>query len=341
MLAVFRLSTQKLEKGASPPWKDNKDCFLYALSTGEESFSTAQERALAHLRDGKDNYPMALACDVIAPAEAVQSLMDQRPETVSVVTETALEAPRVAHKATTAAAFFGKKKESDKVTTAKTSKSTISSKTTSSTKSSSNNKSSKSSATVPSMFQRAAAAVPSRSNKPKATVEQDEKENNKRPKLVGNADDFVGDEEESDDEVQMDTKPVNVRGRAVPDDEAMIHDDEEEEETKEEKAKAKPTIYGAMDDFAKPKEKAAPQDEGAPKRRRRRKRLVEKTTIDKSGYLHTETQEIWEDIPTDEEEEEAPKKVKPAAPVVSRPKKKVVKPSGMKQGKLNFFVKKK
>ena len=259
--------------------------------------------------------------------------MKQKSDTTAVVAETALEAPRVAHKPTTAATFFGKKKESAKPT-APTATSTT--KTTTVNKTSTSKGSSKTT-TVPSMFQRAASSTATSlpSKKPKATAQQDEKENNKRPKSVGNADDFVGDEEESDDEEVVVQKPAVVRGRVVPkDDEVMVMDDVEEE--KEEKNKAKPTIYGAMDDFAKPKE-AAPEAD-APKRRRRRKRLIEKTTMDKSGYIHTETQEIWEDIPTDEEEEvEAPKKAKPAVPVPSRPKKKVVKTSGMKQGDIKGF----
>ena len=95
------------------------------------------------------------------------------------------------------------------------------------------------------MFQKAT------TKKSGATVQQDEKENNKRaPKAIGNADDFVGDEEESDEEVEATTKPAVVRGRARP----VVQDEpvEMEEDEEEEKSKAKPTIYGAMDDFAKP-----------------------------------------------------------------------------------------
>ena len=289
---------------------------MVALSTGEEAYSTALERTLAHIRDSKDyNFPANLAGDVIAPSASVQALMDQRPT----ATVSALEAPRSATKTTTAAAFFGKKKEGDKPASKGSAK--TSAKTTA-TKGRSNSK-----PTVASMFQRAAS-----SNKPK--VQQDEKENNKRPKTVGNADDFVADEEESDDEEEVVAKPAIVRGRDAPD-QAMVDDvDEEMKEEEEEEKTAKPTIYGAMDDFAKPKEKTTAD---TTKRRRRRKKLVTKTSTDKNGYLHTETQEVWGDIPTDEEEEdEAPKKVKPAP---SRPKKKVVKPSGMKQGKLNSFFK--
>lgn len=350
--AVFTLSTQKVEKGASLPWKEDKNCFLYALSTGEEAYSTAQERALAQLRDGKDNYPTALACDLIAPAPAVQTIMAQESLNSSdVVPEAALEEPRVARKATTAAAFFGKKKSAGKTSTttstADTTKKVAATSSSATSKAASRAKGgTKSSSTVPSMFQRAAAASSSSSSnqKPKATVQQDEKENNKRPKTVGNADDFVGDEEESDDEQDEEMEPEQAVVRGRPDDQVMVVDDEEdEEEEKEESAKAKPKIYGAMDDFAKPKEpKPVQDDDNAPKHRRRRKTLVTKTTMDKSGYLHTETQEVWVDIPTDEEGEEAPKKVKPAAPAPSRSKQKVVKPSGMKQGSLaSFFAKKK
>ena len=184
---------------------------------------------------------------------------------------------------------------------------------------------------------------------PVSDSQPDEKENNKRPESVGNADDFIGDEEESDEEMMEEEvrhqKPTVVRGRASRpkdvDDQIMIADDQEEAEKNEEvTSKAKPTIYGAMDDFAKPKELSQESTSDANKRRRRRKRLVEKTTMDKDGYLHTEKQEIWEDIPTDEEDEVA-KKSKPA-PAPTRPKKTISKVAEMKQGSLKgFFSKKK
>ena len=339
---VFRLSTTKLEDSSAAPWKERENnCFLYALSTGEEAFATAQERALAKLRDTKSNANTALACDLIAPAPAIQSLMDQKGATTASAADapvetTSLAAPRGPQKATTAAAFFGKKEKSKASTNAdkSTSTTTTSSSSQTSTKPLKNNltKAKAKPAASSSMFQRA-------THKAKATVKQDEKENNKRPKAVGNVDDFVGDEEESDDEEmeQQPPPPSMVRGRAPDNDQVMIDGDDEEEDKKEDqKSKAKPTVYGAMDDFAKPKEPASQQGT-SDSRPHRRKRIVTKTTTDEDGYLQTETQEIWEEIPPEEVVKQAPKK----APAPSRPKKKVAKPTDMKQGSLMGFFKKK
>ena len=328
---VFRLSNQVIQDTNSPPWKDNDKCVLYGLSTGEEAFATAQERYLAQLRGVKENANVALACDLIAPAPAVQQLMDTKATTAAVdIPETSLAAPRSARKTTTAASFFGKQK-TDKCSSDSQSKLSMN-------KASAGKKTTSHPATVTSMFQRAASSTSSTtsSSKPKA----EEKENNKRTKAIGNADDFVGDEEESEDEEEAPVqKPAVVRERARPSADDLVLMDEDREDNEPVHSNAKATVYGAMDDFAKPKEPAAATDE-EPKRRRRRKRLVDKTTMDEHGYLHTETQEIWEDIPSDEERaEEEAKKAK--APASIRPKKKVVKASGMKQGSLMGFFKKK
>jgi hypothetical protein len=196
----------------------------------------------------------------------------------------------------------------------------------------------------------------------------EEKENvqNKSSKKVGNADDFVGDMDEEDgDEDDNSMK-------------AEENNNEEEEELQQRsrsKAKAAPRIQqskerarpkkvakrageledsdddresastnaveGAMDAFAKKVSKVQNSDgnnEGT-KQRRRRKTMVEKTYMDETGYFHTETQAVWEDVPSDEDdpvvvtskEKESPKK-----------KAKMTKPAAeMKQGSLMGFFKKK
>jgi hypothetical protein len=183
-------------------------------------------------------------------------------------------------------------------------------------------------------------------------------------KAVGNADDFVADEEESEDEMIMTVspkqKPAIVRGErkkeAQPpkvemeddDDVAMVNNDVDVDDNDNEDAmpKAKPTVYGAMDDYAQVKE-TKNDDSGATtnKRRRRRKKLVEVTAMDASGYLTTETKEVWEDIPSDEEDPVVPPPPTAASakvpPPASRPKKKPVQKSKLKQGNLmGFFTKK-
>eukprot|EP00977_Amphora_coffeiformis_P012682 scaffold3199_cov165-Amphora_coffeaeformis.AAC.5 len=337
-LTLFCLSTKTIQRGDAP-WNDDKTV-LYALSTGEEAYSTAQERTLARLRDTAANASNELATDLIAAAPEVEAQMTDMVPTQAVASTAAsstvasLGAPRAPQKATTAAAFFGKKDDKKNSNAKPASSSQSSSQSKTAIKPVSN-----------SMFRKASAKAKASTSK----SPPDEKENNKRPEPVGNADDFVGDEEESDEEMEDEVpqqKPAVVRGRAPrpkEDDQIMIADEveEEEENDDDEKSKAKPTIYGAMDDFAKPKEPSQESTSDANKRRRRRKRLVEKTTMDKDGYLHTEKQEIWEDIPTDEEDEEVAKKSKPA-PGPARPKKSTVKAAGMKQGNLmGFFSKKK
>ena len=63
------------------------------------------------------------------------------------------------------------------------------------------------------------------------------------------------------------------------------------------------SVYSAMDAFAKNRETPQRGDDdddndngaGNPKKFRR-KRLVEKTTMENKGYLHTETVSVWKDI---------------------------------------------
>jgi hypothetical protein len=111
------------------------------------------------------------------------------------------------------------------------------------------------------------------------------------PSKIGNADDFQADEEESDDEevVRVVPKRQPVRLQKVA------------PAPKEVEIKSSP-VRGAMDAFCNDEEKPNNQ-----RRRKRRKKLVEKTSM-VGGYLRTETVTLWEDIPTDEENDEIEKK---------------------------------
>jgi hypothetical protein len=318
---------------------------LFALTLAEqgERFSTAQERSLATWRDATAN--AATTADLIAPAPAVQALLDA-PSSLSatrrVVPTNTEPAARTAPagKTTTAAAFFHKKAAES----ATSSSSADSKKKPVATKSSVAK--SKVAAKANNPFAKAVGA--SNRSKSAASATQDEKENCLQAKAalatVGNADDFEGDMDEDDDddeeEVEIAEPPVVVRegvkAVVIPKDDHMVVDDEEELETK--KSKAKPTVYGAMDDFAKAKQpdKAAQSKDGDAPRRKRRKVWKKHLTQDSRGYMHEEMQEVWEDIPSDEEREAQTKVV-----AQSRPKKKVVKAAGMKQGNLMGFFKKK
>ncbi|CAB9524264.1 expressed unknown protein [Seminavis robusta] len=68
------------------------------------------------------------------------------------------------------------------------------------------------------------------------------------------------------------------------------------------------------------------------KHRRRRKKMVEQTFTDENGYIYTETKAVWEDVPSDEEEQfpVPSKKI-----VQAKGKKPIKKPS--KQGSITSF----
>ena len=158
-------------------------------------------------------------------------------------------------------------------------------------------------------------------------VVQEEKENSCNKK-VGNADDFVGDEDEDDDFIQEeeDRKRRNAarekKQRAKKKTQKEVPEQEEEDD---EPVK----VHGAMDAFTQHQEKKP-----STHKNKRRKRLVEKTTMDASGYIHTETQAVWEDVEDDEEEPEPVK----MAPIKKAP---VKNTKNMKQGNLMGFFKKK
>jgi DNA polymerase subunit Cdc27 len=102
-----------------------------------------------------------------------------------------------------------------------------------------------------------------------------------------------------------------------------------------------PEKKGAMDAFVHPA--IAPSNDQQPTRRRR-KVLVEQTTVDEKGYLRTVQTEVWQD---EDEVQEAPVRSKeethrPKPVAAARPSKKTTTaPSHLKQGNLKgFFAKK-
>jgi len=153
--------------------------------------------------------------------------------------------------------------------------------------------------------------------KPRPLPEGDEEKEN-APSKKGTADDFIGDDDE-DDEFLAQEQERQRRNRL-----------QKQEKDKKEFRRAEREQVAA-------KEKAAvaklqlDQEQVPIKSKKRRKRLVETTTMDANGYLHTETQAIWEDVSESEEI------VVKQAPVT-----KVTAKNGMKQGSLmGFFGKKK
>jgi hypothetical protein len=223
------------------------------------------------------------------------------------------------------------------------------------------------------------------------TLQEDGKENRKQnddpahssnaKAEVGNADDFIGDmDDEDDDEHEsnngigkassvdaMDVdepKETNVSKKkqrksqtkmVIIDDDDNDHDNNHDEDPAIKKVRTKKpaaVVHGAMDSFttvvAKPNE---PENSiHTTKQRRRRKKLVDKTTVDENGYLHTETQEVWEDIPSDEEQDPAssrglalPAKTSKAQPpeLMTINSRKKSNKANMKQGNIMGFFQKK
>ncbi len=161
----------------------------------------------------------------------------------------------------------------------------------------------------------------------------EEKENsvNKKGSTVGNVDDFVGDvDSEDDEEFQQSEKERKRRNEARDKKQRKKKEKQPVQQDEEEEKEPPAKVHGAMDAFAQHVEKKPEQE---PRKTKRQKRLVEKTTVDANGYMHTETQAIWEDV----EEEEEPVAASKPAPV----KKKAPVKKNMKQGSLMGFFKKK
>lgn len=200
----------------------------------------------------------------------------------------------------------------------------------------------------------------------------------------GSADDFIGDEDEDEDFLKEDAERKNrnaikarkqIREEAAKEqkkakkqlapkksskkEKGMTKSDDVTYEDSDGEGQAvqsmdiddvgdsKEIVYGAMDSFAHKGDKK--QGDGRSSQetgKRRRKKLVEKTTMDEKGYIHTETVCVWEDIPSDEEDNTAqgspPKKPRPSATGEGPRRPAAKKTKGMKQaGLMGFFSKKK
>ena len=173
--------------------------------------------------------------------------------------------------------------------------------------------------------------------------------------VVGNADDFVGDIEEEED---APSKPVEVA--AKPKKRSHQHEPtgrENDSARKNSKKDEQDDMDVVMVDVCESdggkrggkggvEKRSTEEDEervdgnadsSSTKRRARRKKWVPKTTMDSSGYLHTQMQEVWEEIPSDEEVQLI--KNKPKRAIIDK-KKPAKKGSKLKQGSLSAFFKK-
>jgi hypothetical protein len=371
---VFRLRSSTT---APPPPKtkqeeedSNTTVFAVASLEATESVATAHERDMVQWREmvedgryvngsagGSASGGSEEPCRSIAPADGILELKDHRPNKTHVVAEQRSPAGPISNrssshkaKAVTAASFFASQKKKQQKSS---SSSKSSSETLAPTKADTNQPSKK-------------GAVSSKQEAPVVPKPTREKENKVRKnrgvapisttttatkKVIGNADDFVADEEDSeDDDVEVVLpKSSKVRTKPTP------------PPSPEPQEPASP-VRGAMDAFTtttttttttktKTNRQTAqtnstePDGCGTTRQRKRRKKLVEKTSL-VNGYLRNETQVVWEDVPTDEEEEEK------APSAISRNHHKIAKkaavpgtsknPQGMKQKSLmGFFSKKK
>jgi hypothetical protein len=283
---------------------------LQSEGAAAESASTAHERDAAFLRDR-----LAEEVRVRYAEDAAASSVST---TVPPVVSRGGRGGAATKKATTAANFFAAKKKTD---TKKSAPATGGNK--------------KKKAAPPAVAKREV------EKKKPAKKSPGSKENKEPMEEVGNADDFVGDADEDDDEdddvvmEETETKPEQPVGslkkkknkkKKSPEKKKAADVDTWEDDEPEK-------VTGAMDAFAV-------QQPDPTKKKRRRKKLVTKTTVDASGYLHTEQQEVWEDVPSDEEPEP------PHPSLVSKirsaqPQGKKKKAAGSKQTNLMGFFEKK
>jgi len=173
---------------------------------------------------------------------------------------------------------------------------------------------------------------------------------------VGNADDFVGDEESDEEKenhvLDVETEVVNMN-EEEPEEEPVkiVKKSRRKKKAEDEETELDPqseTTKGAMDAFAVVATKSSSSQSVASSGKRRRQKHVERTSVDVDGYLKTETVCIMEDIPTDEEEGEskntAPIETKSSltAKTSNASKKPVAKSIGKKKqmGLNAFFTKK-
>lgn len=220
----------------------------------------------------------------------------------------------------------------------------------------------------------AAAASNSKSTKAPKPV-QKEKVAVPEPKR-GNADDFVGDEDEDEDFLReeeerkkrqaksekkksdqrklkeerskqqvtrkpMPRDPLDKENEADKNMDIDITEDDDRgaDDDDNSEGNGKESVRGAMDAFAtkKMKKEADPEPKG---RKRRKQVLEEKTFVDENGFFRTETVSVWKEI---EEEDEEEAKAKASSSLPKRPVSKSMPKNTKKmkqQGLMGFFDKK-
>ena len=302
-MLVFRLRTSP-----KTPQEDDTMTTIVALASPEatESVATAHERDMVQLREMvADGNPLSEGA--ILPAEPMETIKDQTAQRNRVVDpngapgRAAAAAPihkpfaNAKSKPTTAASFFSKQKELAK-------------------------KEERSKETSRRQGE----------EKENTVVVHNKNIDRKKAKVppakkVGNADDFVGDIEDSDDDdddVVVVRKTTNIPKKEPTPPPSPVPQQQPPS-----------PVRGAIDAFA---------EKDPNRKRKRRKRMVEKTTM-VNGYLRTETVAVWEDVPSDEENAAEQKLLQER---ITKPKS---KPTGsgksskqpMKQtGLMGFFKKK-
>jgi hypothetical protein len=286
-----------------------------------ESVATAHERDMVQFREMVSDKRYETKPS-IAPADDIVKQMNQKVDEqshASLVSTPFVQSKRPMAKktSTTAASFFANQQTTSKETSKK-------SKTTST-----NSKNVKTISKKPT-------PPPTKESVPTPPTEKENVVGDTQkmaidPATVGNADDFVADEEESDDEVEIVAAAKKTKkkqpARAAPSPPPSPE-------------KAASPVRGAMDAFCSEQPSQQTKETDPTRQRKRRKRLVEKTFME-NGYLRTETQVLWEDVPTDEEDAQAAK----SAPIATKKKPasniKSTKGQPMKQmGMMGFFAKK-
>jgi len=189
--------------------------------------------------------------------------------------------------------------------------------------------------------------------KPRTRTKRKNPNSQPPPPPKGNADDFVGDIDEDEDDIVQDKERrkrialeerrkirADATSNSKPTSASVTrqtlvetaqpqknHSDDEDE-----------PVSGAMDSFVKHGEKTRDENE-PPQRIGRRRKIVDKMFVDESGYLVTEKVTEWEEIDLEEERrmKEKQNRVKAKQNVVRKSK----NTQGMKQMGLKGFFKKK
>lgn len=208
-----------------------------------------------------------------------------------------------------------------------------------------------------------------------SSIKQDQPKHTESASNAGNADDFIGDEDEDEEFLEeeeerkkrnavQEKKIVNKRAtksKVVISNHIEDMEVEDEDNRKEnegdvvmEQMKEEEFVTGAMDAFAtKKKESNVDRPKSQKGRKRRKQVLEEKTYVDDNGFFRTETVTVWKEVDVDvEEEEEVQSNIDKEAPTHKSQnastksnnlkQKKTKNTKGMKQqGLMGFFAAKK